>query len=67
MGLFKWANEKIKKLTFVDIKLVSFIGICVGLILAKLFPAILTINIWWFVAIGALFLLKVYYVIFFEK
>jgi len=67
MGLFKWANEKVKKLTFIDVKLVAFAGICVGLIAAKLAPGILSISIWWFVAIGVLLLLWVYYVILFKK
>ena len=67
MGLFKWANEKVKKLTFVDVKLVAFVGICIGLILAKLIPDVLRLSIWWFVAIGVLFLLRVYYVILFKK
>lgn len=67
MGLFKWANEKVKKLTFVDVKLVAFIGICIGLILAKLIPDVLNLSLWWFVAIGVLFLLRVYYVILFKK
>ena len=67
MGLFKWANEKVKKLSFIDVKLVAFVGICIGLILAKLSPCVLDINIWWFVVIGALLLLKVYYVILFKK
>ncbi len=67
MELFKWANEKVKKLTALDVKLVSFVGICFGLILAKLIPDVLNISIWWFVVIGALFLLRVYYVMFFKK
>ncbi len=67
MGLFKWANEKVKKLNFVDVKLVAFAGICIGLILAKLIPDVLNINIWWFIIIGALCLLRVYYVILFKK
>lgn len=67
MGLFKWANEKVKKLTFIDVKLVAFVGICFGLILAKLIPSILNINIWWFIVIAVLFLSRVYYVMFFKK
>ena len=67
MGLFKWFNEKVRKLNFVDVKLVAFAGICIGLILAKLIPDVLNINIWWFIVIGGLFLLRVYYVILFKK
>jgi len=67
MGLFKWADNRVSKLTALDVKLVSFIGICIGLILAKLIPSILNISIWWFVVIGALCLLRVYYMFFFKR
>ncbi len=67
MGFFGWANEKVKRLTLIDVKLVAFAGICMGLILAKLIPSILSISIWWFVAIAVLFLFRVYYVLLFKK
>ncbi len=67
MGLFKWADSRVNKLTALDVKLVSFIGICIGLILVKLIPSILNINIWWFIVIGAICALRVYYVILFKK
>ncbi len=67
MGLFKWANEKVKKLTWLDAKLIAFAGICIGLVLAKLLPGILNISAWWFIAIGALFMLRVGYVILLKK
>ena len=67
MGLFKWANNRVEKLSGVDCKLIGIASLCLGIILVKLFPAILNINIWWLVIIGGLSLLKVYYVILFKK
>jgi len=66
MSIFQWANQKVKKFTWMDVKLLPLAGICVGLVLAKLIPSILGINIWWFVVIGILALLKPYYT-FFKK
>jgi len=67
MELFNWANEKVKKLSAIDVKLIALIGICLGLILVKLIPSVLSLSAWWFVIIGGLFSLRVYYVIFFKK
>ena len=67
MGLFKWANEKVKKLTFIDIKLLAIGSICIGIILVELIPDVLNISIWWLVGIAILCFLRVYYVILFKK
>lgn len=67
MSLFTWANDKVKKLTFIDVKLVALAGICIGLVLAILIPAVTSINVLWYIIIGALCLIKVYYIILFKK
>ena len=67
MKIYKWANERIKQFIWVDIKLVTFAGIFLGLILAKLVPTILGINVWWFVLLAVLCILRPYYVIFSKK
>lgn len=67
MKLFEWVSDRVKKLHWIDIKLIVIAGICTGLILAKLIPSLLTVSIWWFVAITVLCLLRIYYVIFFKK
>lgn len=67
MGLFKWANDRVKKMSFFDVKLVAIAGFFIGLILVKLAPSILNISGWWFVAIVVLCLLRIYYVILFKK
>ena len=67
MGLFQWANEKVKQFTWLDVKLIALVGICIGLVLAKLIPGILNISGWWFIVIGALFMSRVFNVIFFKR
>lgn len=61
MNIFKWADEKVKKFNLIDVKIVAVVGICIGLILAKLIPSILNISVWWFVVIGVVLLVKVYF------
>jgi len=67
MSLIKWADDKTKKLGIWDTKLVALAGICIGLILAILIPAIVNVSIWWYIIIGILCLIRVYYVILFKK
>ena len=67
MGFFTWGNEKVKKLNLLDIKLVGLSSVCIGLILAKLIPSVLKINIWWFFVIAVLCTARVYYMMFFKK
>ena len=67
MKLFQWANQRIKKFTIVDIKLIAIAGVAIGIILAKLAPSIYDINIWWFVLLGGVSLIRVYSVLFFKK
>jgi len=67
MKLFEWVSDRVKKLHWIDIKLIVITGICTGLILAKLIPSLLTVSIWWFVAITMLCLLRIYYVILFKN
>ncbi len=67
MELFKRLNDKVKNLNWIDAKLISIVGLCFGLIVVKLIPGFLTINIWWFVVIGALCWFRVLYVLFSKK
>jgi len=67
MSLFKWADERIKMLSWIDFKLVGLIGACLGIVLAILIPSLLDVNIWWFIAIIVLSSTRVYYMILFKK
>jgi hypothetical protein len=50
-------NRRVKRCGIIDMKLAQGSAMFLALILAKLFPRILTISIWWFV--GLLFLCAV--------
>lgn len=67
--MFFWENmnARVKKFTILDIKLAQGIGIFVALILAKLIPGIMNINIWWFVALFVICAIKPVYVFFIKK
>jgi len=53
----------ISKLSFIDIKLTSLAGCCIGFIIARWWMP----NIWIPIAVGVLSLSKVYYSILFKK
>lgn len=67
MGLFKWANDCVKKLKWIDVKLCSLYGMFLGVIAVKLFPVILDYSIWYYVGAAALVALRLIYVILFGK
>jgi hypothetical protein len=67
MAFFQWADNRVKKMGWMDVKLVAFAGMFAGVILVKWIPSILKINIWWFACIAILCVGRVYYVLFFKK
>jgi small neutral amino acid transporter SnatA (MarC family) len=54
MSLLKGMNERVRNMKIWDIKLVQGAAMCVMLIIAKLFPQILEISIWWLVVLAIL-------------
>ncbi len=60
-------NARVKKFTILDLKMAQGIGIFVALILAKLIPGIMDINIWWFVALLVICAIRPFYVFFIKK
>ena len=67
MGIYQNFNERVKRMSIVDIKLGVFGGMFFALLIAKLIPKIMDINIWWFVVLGILFILKPLYVFYSKK
>ncbi len=68
MGLFKWADERAKLFNnLLDIKFLAFTAFMLGLIVAKLFPAVLSLDIRWYVIIFITISVRTYYVMFFKK
>ena len=67
MSIFKQFDRRVKKFNFFDIKLVQGTTIFVVLIVVKLIPQILNINIWWFVVLFIVCLIKPLYVFYIKK
>ena len=62
MGLIDYWNRKVKNFTIFDVKLAQGAAMGFVLIVVKLFPQIMSLSIWWFVAFGILCALRPGYV-----
>lgn len=62
---FDYWNRKVRKLTIVDLKLIQVASMAVILIVAKLLPQIMTLSIWWFVALLIVCAMRPVYVFWF--
>ena len=60
-------NNRVKKLNIFDIKLIQGCAMFAVLIIVKLIPQIMTINIWWFVVLLVLCAIRPLYVFYFKK
>jgi hypothetical protein len=67
MTFLQWANNLVKKMGWIDLKLMGLACMLIGIILVKWIPSILKINVWWFALITILCLGRVYYILFFKK
>ena len=67
MTIFEDMNQRVKRLTIFDIKLVQVSGMLVILIIVKLIPQIMTLSIWWFVALLVICAIRPLYVFYFKK
>lgn len=60
-------NERVRKLNIFDIKLIQGCAMFAVLIIVKLIPQIMTINIWWFVVLLVLCAIRPLYVFYIKK
>jgi hypothetical protein len=67
MLFIRYFNDKVRKLNIFDVKLIQGTGIAVALILVKLVPDILSISIWWFVALLIICAIRPSYIFFFKR
>lgn len=67
MNLMTWMNDRTKRFTVFDIKLVQGAAMCVILIVVKLIPQIMTISVWWFVALAIVLAIRPLYLMYFSK
>jgi len=67
MGILKIMNERVKKLSIIDLKLAQGGAMFLVIILVKLIPEIMNINIWWFVTLLVICVIKPLYVCWIKK
>ena len=67
MGILENMNNRMKKFGILDVKLAGGAAMFIALIVAKLIPQIMDINIWWFVAILVICVIKPFYVFWIKK
>jgi hypothetical protein len=65
--MIKYFNSRVKMLNIFDLKLLQATVMFFAIIIVKLIPRILEIDIWWFVLLLVLCLIKPFYVFFFRK
>jgi hypothetical protein len=64
MFFIDFFNKRVKRLNIFDVKLVQLGAMFLALILVKLIPGILAINIWWFVGLAILSMIRPIWVVF---
>ena len=67
MGFWENMNKRAKKLSLWDIKLAGLAGVAIGFVIAKLFPRLMDLSVWWFVALYLIFIVKPFYVVWIKK
>ena len=67
MKILDFFNQRIRRLNIFDVKLAQGAAIFLALVIVKLIPEILTIDIWWFIAITILCAVRPVYVFFLKN
>ena len=67
MGLISYFNKRVKFFTIWDIKLCQLNAMLVIIILIKLIPQIISLNIWWYVIFLVICAIRPIYAMFFKK
>jgi len=49
--MFKYFNKQIKKMNWIDTKIIGLLGVFWGLLLATIFPGLITISFWWYLLV----------------
>ena len=67
MSLINHLNERLKKMDVFDVTLIKWTTIFFALIIVKLIPQIMDINIWWFIALCVLCAIRPCYRFYIKK
>jgi hypothetical protein len=60
----KWLDSKIKKMNWLDIKMIKWSVAAFILLIAKLWPTIFSLNWYWYLIIGVLAMIRPVYTMF---
>lgn len=61
MSLASYTDEKLKKLSWIDMGLIKIACFAFGVLLVRFIPGLMKINIWWIVAVWILLAIKPLY------
>lgn len=67
MTIIEYMNQRVKRLTIFDIKLVQMCAMLVILVIVKLIPQIMCINIWWFILLLVICAIRPLYVFYVKR
>ena len=67
MKLFKYFEERTKKLGMWDIAFIKWATFVFALLFAKLFPVLLSAPVWFYVVVAVLLVLKPMYIFYFKR
>jgi threonine/homoserine efflux transporter RhtA len=64
MIMLDYMNRRVQKLNIFDVKLAQGAAIFFALIIVKIIPEIMTLSVWWFIALLILFVIRPVYAFF---
>ena len=67
MGLLEELDRRVRKFSFIDVKLAQGAAMFGALIIAKVIPDIMDLSIWWFIILLVVCAIKPFYVFWFVK
>ena len=67
MELLEEMTQRVKKFSLIDVQLAQVAAMFSTLIIAKLIPDIMDVNIWWFVVLLIICAIKPFYVFWFKE
>ena len=66
IGLKRYLDDKVRKFSFVDVKLLQLLAALLAVVAVKVVPEILDLSIWLFLALAVLCAVKPCYVFFLQ-
>lgn len=66
-NIINFFNVRVKRLKIYDIKLAQGAAMCVILVIAKLYPPLMNVGLWWFVIVGIILALRPMYAFFVKR